>query len=44
VLNQIAAFEAAAVPQELVARRVALTKQLDWTVPGIVGCPIRLTD
>ena len=44
VLNQIAAFEAAAVPRELVARRVALTEQLDTTVPGIVGCPIRLTD
>jgi hypothetical protein len=43
VLDQIAAFEAGAIPQELVTRRVALTVQLDAMVPGIVGCPIRLT-
>jgi hypothetical protein len=42
VLNQIAAFEAGAVPQELVARRGSLSLDLDVTVPGIVGCPIRL--
>jgi hypothetical protein len=43
VLNQIATFEAAAVPQELVARRVSLAVELDSIVPGITGCPVRLT-
>jgi hypothetical protein len=42
VLDQIAAFDPAAVPQALVARRVALKLELDATVPGLIGCPIRV--